>query len=130
FALDAKYNAIKPGSRFLISDSQSSPPIARLAIVSGVASNQTTYGPLQDTVSWVTFGMGVTGGPAIIRDAAGRLHAFVVGDDQAPWHIHQIAPNSVWNPWNSFGGKIDLLRVATNQDGRLEVFARGAEDRA
>ena len=130
FALDAKYNDIKPGSRFLISDSQSSPPIARLATVNGVASNQTTYGPLQDTVSWVTFGMGVTGGPVIIRDAAGRLHAFVVGDDQALWHIRQISPNSVWNAWNSFGGKIDLLRVATNQDGRLEVFARGAEDRA
>jgi hypothetical protein len=130
FALDAKYNDIKPGSLFLISDSQSSPPIARLAKVTAVASNQTTYGPLQDTVSWITFGMSVAGGPAIIRDPAGRLHAFVVGDDEALWHIQQTAPNNGWTTWNSFGGKIDLLRVATNQNGRLEVFARGAEDLA
>jgi acylphosphatase len=128
FALDAKYNDIKPGSQYLISGSQSSPPIARLATVTGVASNQTTYGPLQDTVSWVTFGIGMTGGPAVILDPAGKLHVFLVGDDQALWHINQTAPNNGWSTWTSFGGKIDLLKVAVNQDGRLEVFARGAED--
>jgi Baseplate J-like protein len=128
FALDAKYNDIKPGSQFLISDPQSAPPVARLATVTGVASNQTTYGPLQDTVSWVTFGMGVTGGPAVIGDSAGQLHAFVVGDDAALWHTHQVAPALSWTPWASLGGKIDLLTVGKNQDGRLEVFARGTED--
>lgn len=128
FALDAKYNDIKPGSQFLISDSQSSPPVARLATVTGVASNQTTYGPLQNTVSWVTFGIGMTGGPAVVRDSAAQLHAFVVGDDAALWHRQQVAPALSWTPWVSFGGKIDLLAVGKNQDGRLEVFARGAED--
>ncbi len=128
FALDAKYNDIKPGSQFLISDPQSAPPVARLATVTAVASNQTTYGPLQDTVSWVTFGMGMTGGPAVMLDSAGQLHAFVVGDDAALWHTHQVAPALSWTPWASLGGKIDLLTVGKNQDGRLEVFARGTED--
>ncbi len=128
FALDAKYNDIKPGSQFLISDSQSSPPVARLGTVTGVASNQTAYGPLEDTVSWVTFGIGMTGGPAVVLDAVGQLHVFVIGDDAALWHTHQVAPALSWTQWTSFGGIIDLLSVGKNQDGRLEVFARGAED--
>jgi uncharacterized phage protein gp47/JayE len=128
FALDAKYNDIKPGSQFLISDSQSSPPAARLATVTGVASNQTAYGPLQDTVSWVTFDIGMTGGPVVILDPAGQLHVFVVGDDQALWHIWQTSPDNGWSGWLSLGGQIDLVAVGTNQDGRLEVFARGTGD--
>jgi|HubBroStandDraft_6_1064221.scaffolds.fasta_scaffold19995_2 hypothetical protein len=55
FALDATYNDIKPGSQFLISAPQASPPVAFLASVKSVASTPATYGPLQDTVSWVSF---------------------------------------------------------------------------
>ena len=36
----------------------------------------------------------------------------------------QVGP---WSGWNSLGGWIDRLTVGKNQDGRLEVFARGSD---
>jgi acylphosphatase len=47
--------------------------------------------------------------------------------DKALWHIWQVAPNNGWSGWASLGGLIDLLTVGNNQDGRLEVFARGMD---
>ena len=37
------------------------------------------------------------------------------------------APSNGWSGWYSLGGWIDLIKVATNQDGRLEIFARGGD---
>jgi uncharacterized phage protein gp47/JayE/acylphosphatase len=95
-----------------------------------VATTPTVYGPLQSTVSWLTFGFGVAGPPTMILDPAGEAHVFVVGDDAALWHIRQYSPDVPWGAWESLGGQIDLLAVGKNQDGRLEVFARGANDQA
>ena len=39
----------------------------------------------------------------------------------------QTAPNNGWSGWESLGGWIDDLSVAQNNDGRMEVFARGAD---
>ena len=41
-----------------------------------------------------------------------------------------VAPSvsgSGWSGWDSLGGWIDLLTVASNEDGRLEVFGRGGD---
>src|SRR6185503_12593068 len=66
--------------------------------------------------------------PVAALDSSGQLNAFVIGDDGALWTIHQ--DDSGWDDWKSLGGNVDLLAVGTNQDGRLEVFARGAKDKA
>ena len=47
------------------------------------------------------------------------------GGDGALWHMWQTAPNNGWSGWYSMGGWIDMLDVARNADGRLEIFARG-----
>ena len=138
FALDAKYNDIKPGSQFLISDPGASTPVARIATVSSVTTTQTVYGPLQDTVTWLDFtggtllpGMSIDGGPVVILDAAGQLRVFAIGDSGALWHTHQELPTLQWTSWECLDGQqIDLLAVASNQDGRLEVFARSTGDQA
>ena len=39
----------------------------------------------------------------------------------------QTAPNNGWSGWYSLGGWIDLLKVASNDDGRMEIFARGGD---
>ena len=44
------------------------------------------------------------------------------------WHIWQTAPNNGWSGWHSLGGDVRQPSVATNADGRLEVFAVGGDD--
>jgi photosystem II stability/assembly factor-like uncharacterized protein len=41
------------------------------------------------------------------------------------WHIWQSAPNDGWSTWDNLGGGIGghFVRLVTNADGRLEVFA-------
>ncbi|MEU6997926.1 hypothetical protein [Nonomuraea sp. NPDC046570] len=42
--------------------------------------------------------------------------------------IWQTAPNTAWSGWSSLGGSLSGDPVAAaNTDGRLEVFARGAD---
>ncbi len=36
-------------------------------------------------------------------------------------------PPAPWSGWASLGGWIDLLTVGQNQDGRMEIFARGSD---
>ncbi|HEX2685575.1 MAG TPA: hypothetical protein VHN14_03115, partial [Kofleriaceae bacterium] len=45
----------------------------------------------------------------------------------ALYHIWQVVPGGAWTGWASLGGWIDELSIAQNQDGRLEVFARGSD---
>ena len=127
-ALDARYNDIKPGSNVLIAQTGSTAnpfdSFARLATVINASAEHAEYGPLNATVTWLTLGLGVAATPVVKLDAAGQLNAFCIGDDGALWTRRQTGAG--WGPWQSLGGQIDLLAVGTNQDGRLEVFARGA----
>jgi len=52
----------------------------------------------------------------------------VRGTDNALWHKWQVAPNGSWSNWASEGGVLTSnIAVASNQDGRLEVFALGTD---
>jgi hypothetical protein len=58
-----------------------------------------------------------------------RQELFVMGGDDALWHIWQVVPNAEWSSWESLGkpkGR-DFVEplVQKNGDGRLEVFASG-----
>jgi len=133
-ALDAHYKDLKAGGLVLVAQAGSSAnpsdSFARLATVTNVSAEQAVYGPLQDTVTWLTLGLGVAQIPLAAVDSFGLLNVFVVADDGALWTISQVNNDGTWSKWRSLGGQIDLLAVGTNQDGRLEVFARGATDKA
>jgi acylphosphatase len=66
--------------------------------------------------------------PMVSQNQDGRLEAFVIGSDQALWHIWQTAPGGTWGNWFSSGGphhgnpSISHSTVRKNEDGRLEVF--------
>src|SRR5207253_1613234 len=67
----------------------------------------------------------------------GRQELFLIGGDDALWHIHQVAPNVGWDGWESLGKPRDAAfpepkdrdlsnpLVRKNSDGHLEVFAPG-----
>lgn len=59
----------------------------------------------------------------------GRQELFVIGKDDALWHIWQVAPNLGWSNWESLSKPQhrDLTEplVKKNADGHLEVFAPG-----
>jgi hypothetical protein len=68
----------------------------------------------------------------------GRQELFVMGGDEALWHIRQVAPNAGWSAWESLGKPKDVgfsepprdrdlsePIVRQNADGHLEVFAPG-----
>ena len=85
--------------------------------------------------SWVSRG-GKIDMLAVGKNQDGRLEVFARGSDQALWYIKQLPPNNIrqtspnngWSKWESLGDlKIDMLAVGSNQDGRLEVFARGMD---
>lgn len=70
-------------------------------------------------------------------NADGRQELFVMGGDDALWHIWQKAPNVSWTGWESLGKPKDpdfpepkdrdlsQPAVQENPDGHLEVFAPG-----
>jgi hypothetical protein len=61
----------------------------------------------------------------------GRQELFAIGDDGNLWHRWQTAPNSGWIGWTSMGKPSSTLEaysrpvVGYNQNGAMEVFARG-----
>jgi hypothetical protein len=63
------------------------------------------------------------------RNADGRQELFVMGGDDAVWHIWQVAPNGGWNDWESLDKPEDRdlsqPLAHKNADGHLEVFAPG-----
>jgi hypothetical protein len=73
------------------------------------------------------------------RNADGRQELFVIAEDDALWHIWQVAPNVGWSDWETLGKPKDLFDhserpkdrdlsnplVQKNADGHLEVFAPG-----
>jgi acylphosphatase len=72
------------------------------------------------------------GDPRVVRNADGRLEVFLLAGDQKIWHIWQTAPNNGWSGWASLGGPAVQITngapfVGNNGDGRIEVFATGAD---
>jgi hypothetical protein len=73
----------------------------------------------------------------VTRNADGRQELFLMGGDDALWHIWQVAPNVGWADWTSLGKPRDKgfpepkdrdigqPVVQRNADGHLEVFAPG-----
>lgn len=67
----------------------------------------------------------------------GRQELFVMGADDALWHVWQVGPNIGWSQWESLGKPRDTSFpepkerdlsepvVQENPDGHLEVFAPG-----
>ncbi|MCJ1323481.1 hypothetical protein MMC10_000142 [Thelotrema lepadinum] len=87
--------------------------------------------------NWVSFGSPVgallDGSPFLAQSADERLQLFVSSTDGRLWFIVQTAPSSdTWSSWESLGKPsstilTDSAVVAPNADGRLEVFAQGAD---
>jgi hypothetical protein len=93
--------------------------------------------------SWTTLGKPAKGIRRSDRitvgsNADGRQQLFVMGGDDALWHIWQVAPNVGWSGWESLGKPRDPgfsqppkdrdlsdPLVQKNADGHLEVFAPG-----
>jgi hypothetical protein len=69
---------------------------------------------------------GVLGAPAVGRDSNTRLEVVVVGKNGSLWHNAQTAPSGAFGGWQSVVPGTPLssgpCRVATNADGRLEIF--------
>ena len=71
------------------------------------------------------------------RNRDGRQELFVMGADDALWHVWQLAPNLGWSMWESLRKPRDPALpeprdrdisepvVRANADGHLEVFAPG-----
>ncbi|HEX6478627.1 MAG TPA: hypothetical protein VF043_07270, partial [Ktedonobacteraceae bacterium] len=77
-------------------------------------------------------GVHIDGSPILAPNADGRLQLFVSSADGSLWSIVQTAPSSTWSNWASLGKPVsttltDSAVVASNADGRLEVFAQGAD---
>lgn len=78
-------------------------------------------------------GPGVSiGDPRVTHNADGRLELFLLANDQNVWHIWQTAPNNGWSGWGSLGKPAVQISngapfVGRNADGRIEVFATGAD---
>jgi hypothetical protein len=80
-------------------------------------------------------GARLNGSPIVARNADGRLQVFISSVDGSLYSIIQTAPSSsTWAAWVSLGKPAsttltDSAVVASNADGRLEVFAQ-ADDGA
>ena len=70
----------------------------------------------------------------ISRNADGRLEVFVQGSDNHLWHIYQVKAGQDWSDWYDLRTHRNLpvgiqgIHVATNADGRLEVFVQGSDN--
>jgi len=80
---------------------------------------------------WSGFGVTVLGTPAVGRNADGRLEVIAVDGNTSLGHLWQGSPGGGWSGWASYGGTTSsrLPDVAINQDGRMEVFTAGVNDR-
>jgi hypothetical protein len=46
--------------------------------------------------AWLSLGGNLSNGPAVARNADGRLEVFAAGTDQTVWHIAQVSPGGNW----------------------------------
>ena len=80
---------------------------------------------------------GVTpvGDLALGKAADGRLEIFARGNDGHVWHLWQTKPNGDWSAWENLSAYPKGVAVAGDPavgkaaDGRLEIFARGIDNR-
>jgi hypothetical protein len=58
---------------------------------------------------WQSIGGSVTGIPGVGKnpDSGARLEVFAKGTDTALWHVWQNAPNLAWSGWVSLGGQVN-----------------------
>ena len=80
---------------------------------------------------WYGRGVYVLGTPAVGRNADGRLEVVAVDTGTSLGHIWQTSPGGGWSGWASYGGTTSsrMPDVTLNQDGRMEVFTAGVNDR-
>jgi hypothetical protein len=86
---------------------------------------------------WASLGnpFGTTQEPVrfnVARNADGHLELFALGNDGALWHSWQLEPGGEWSLWASLAHPPNIQLglgpvVATNADGRLEVFSLEGE---
>lgn len=68
-------------------------------------------------------------GRAAVAGKDGKIDAFVLGTDQAVWHVKQTSPSGGWGTWSSLGGNVRSTPVvARNLDGRLEMLVVGFDN--
>ena len=85
------------------------------------------------TRNWASLGGALARGPAVARNRDGRLELFGLAGDGDVWRLAQNEANgSWWAEWERVGegpagGVNGDLIVASNQDGRLELFARSGD---
>jgi hypothetical protein len=102
-----------------------SPYEVSIVVVDNDGNSDSQIGPVVVNPRVAASGMSAT--TALVRNADGRLDAFVVGSDRAVWHRTETIPGGAWGAWSSLGGVVSSIGVARNADGRLEVFAVGGD---
>jgi kumamolisin len=75
---------------------------------------------------------GFVSDPSSGLNSDGRVETFAVDSSHTVWHAWMNGPGLGWSPFYPLGppppgGVLGNIGVATNGDGRLEVFARGAD---
>ncbi|MFF3919527.1 hypothetical protein ACFYZB_40115, partial [Streptomyces sp. NPDC001852] len=76
-------------------------------------------------------------GGHVANNQDGRLEVFTRASNGTLWHLWQTVPNNGWSNWAGLGGYLmdgdppvvmaGEPSVFQNEDGRLEVFARGTD---
>jgi hypothetical protein len=61
--------------------------------------------------------------------ATGALDVYGIGGNNGVYHRQQATPGGAYDWWVDLGGNVKQIAVATNPDGRMEVFAVSSDDR-
>lgn len=84
-------------------------------------------------VTWKMVGGKLLSSPNCGKNKDGTLEVFGLGTDHGVWHRWQKKVNGEWSPWTSLGAPMGTqfnsrVAAANNEDGRLEVFVRAADN--
>jgi hypothetical protein len=107
----------------------------------GLGANRQIYHAWQGTPNgawgtWWSLGDPASGhfisDPAAGRNADGRIETFSISDDGNLYHAWQGSPGGAWTGFYSLGhpsagALTGVPSIATNSDGRLEIFSVGAD---
>jgi F5/8 type C domain-containing protein len=119
--------------------------ITEIAVFGSIQSSANTPGPLlhrsQTSAGgnawspWGSLGGEVRGDsqPAVIKNADGRLTAFIVNSDNAVYYKRQtLAGSATWSGWTNLGGNVRAgseIAVGMNSDNRLALFMINADNK-
>ncbi len=121
--LDSRYDDIKPGTSVLIVK----PEATRMTSVVSTTSEHKTIGPISDTVTKLTLGLGVLAGRrTVLIDPSGGHRIFAIADDGAVWAL-EWTYNIESATWRSLGGRFLGLTVGVDRGGRANLFAFGSD---